>query len=591
MRNETDDLRDEVEIVRSPSLLNKKFAEYLAPTLFMNISLALTGVMNATIVGNLLGSRALAVVNLCMPLFSLGNALFNILAIGACMQIIMNKGTMNRLGADRIFTQLVIFGLSAMVLFGLAILFLLDPLGTLFMGGANNPEMQTLVKEYMLPLAFSFPFIFVSLGGALIIRTDGHPQYGAGIILICGIGNLIANLIFIHFFQWGLAGAGMATTAGFAFGSFLVLPYFWARSRTLHFCGLGKKIFQGFGSVLITGLPTGSTNLLMFARLLLVNMMIFRLFGPNGAAAFAVCFNMLYFFNMFLLGITQTMQPISSMLFAEKDWRGMKAFIRTVLWFTVPIALIFSLFFVAAPDFWGHLFGLKGEGRDLLPSALGALAIALPFYAINCFYLSYCQSIRRPGLALLISFASSFGYIALLSPIFYFVFPDHFWSIFTVSEILASMTLFLAIVRIRFKEKISGILIKEESLPALDLSVKQNEYQAVSLSEQAIRFCLEHGIDSKRANAVGVIVEETAINIIRYSHAKNQKKSSRIILDIVMRIDKNDVIGRFRDSGIAYNPLHIADPPVNSGIGLIRALAKEVNYMRTLGFNILYFKI
>ncbi|MDO5579676.1 MAG: MATE family efflux transporter [Planctomycetia bacterium] len=583
--------QNESEIYRSTQLLGRKYVEYLAPTLFMNIALAITNVMNATIIGNMLGSDALAASNLCMPAFSFINAVFNTVIMGACTLIVADKGAMKSDRADRSFTQLSIFGMGLMILLTLGIVLFLNPLAVVFTGGVSNREILALVKEYLFPLAFSFPLVFISLGGATILRTDGHPHFGAVIILIAGIINLAADLLFIYVFHWGMAGASWASVAGFGCASLFVIPYFFFRTRSLHYCQLGKKPLQGLGSIFLTGLPSGSTSLFLSARLLLLNMMVFRLFDSGGAAAFAVYFSTLYFANMFILGTTQAMQPISAMLFGEKDYSGLKGLVRMVLLAAIFIAVSFSLLFLFFPDFVGYFFGLKGEGLKLLPQALAALAIAFPFSAVNYFYLSYTQTIRRPGLGMIISFFGSIGFIAALSPIFYFVFPGNFWYVIPASEILTTILLYVQICRLCRRENVSMRLVKEDRVPTLDLSIKQSEVQAISLSEQVIRFSLEHGIDLRRANAAGVIVEETAINIIRHSGVKKQSGSSRMILDIVVRIDGEDIIGRFRDAGRSYNPLSIEDPPPESGIGLIHRLAKEEKYMRTLGFNIFYFRL
>ena len=582
-------MQNDTVLSRSPALLNRKFVEYLVPTLFMNISLAVTNVVNAGIVGQLLGPDALAAVNLCMPAFSLGNAVFNIVIMGACTLIIANKGAMDQQKADRIFTQLAIIGMGLMLSLGLVILFFLEPLSLVFMGGVNHPEIQTLVKDYLFPLAFSFPFIFIALGGAMVLRTDGHPHYGAWVILISNIANLAADLLFICVFNWGVAGAAWATVTGFACGAILALLYFPLRSRTLHFCWLGKSLFRGFWEIVMTGLPSGCTSVLQFARILLLNMLIFRLFKENGAAAFAVCLSIQYFAYMFLLGVTGAMQPVSAMLFGEKDYSGMQALIKMVLWTAVSIALFFSTMFLTVPDLVGAMFGMKEEGLALLPRVLAALALSLPFCSVNYFYLTYCQTIRRLRLGLTIAIASGFGFIALLAPVFYWIFPDHFWYILAASEILTSIMLALIIVFIRARQKVSLILLPTKQLPSLEFSLRNDTSSIIPLMECVKIFCIDNNIDSERTASTCRIVQERVLEIVQQWSDRNAKK--KIILDVIIKIDGDEIVGRFRDPGNADNPLESPNSLPDAGIGLIRHLAKEVSYMRTLGFNVLVFRV
>ena len=574
-------------LTRSPELLNKKFVEYLAPTLLMNVSLAITNVVNAVIVGHLLGPDALAAVNLCMPALSLANAVFNTVIMGACTLIVAEKGRMNASSADRYFTQLADFGMGIMLVIPLAILLFLQPLALLFMGGVENPSMRALVTAYLFPIAFSFPFVFLALSGSMVLRTEGWPRFGALVVLAANVVNLIAAILLIYLFKMGIAGAAWGTVIGFAAGALLTMRYFFEPARTLHFCRLGKNPFRGFMDVVMTGLPSGSTSLLMFARVLLLNALIFRLFENGGAAAFAVCTSAQYFAVMFLLGVTGAMQPISAMLFGERDYTGLKFLVRTGLGTAVPIMTLFAVFFFAAPDFVGNLYGLTGSGRLYLPDALRALALTLPLCAVNYYYLTYSQTIRRIALGLTLSIASGFGWIAVLSPLFYAVFPRYFWYLLPAAEFFTSLTLVSAMMFLHKRENVSWILVRKEPYPALELSVRQSDNALSSLSERFIKFCAQNRFNSERTHAADRLVREIAEPVLR--HLDNN--SRRVLFDLVVKIEQGTMTGRFRISGADAVFSDAPNAPGNSKIERLRQLASEVRVMQTLGFYIVFFRI
>ena len=46
----------------------------------------------------------------------------------------------------------------------------------------------------------------------------------------------------------------------------------------------------------------------------------------------------------------------------------------------------------------------------------------------------------------------------------------------------------------------------------LDVTLSQEAAQVVGLSDAAIRFCIDNGIDKTTAGRVGVVLEEMAVN-------------------------------------------------------------------------------
>ena len=574
-------------LARSPEILNRKFVEYLAPTLLMNLSLAITNVVNAVMVGHLLGSDALAAVNLCMPALSLANAVFNTVIMGACTLIVAEKGRMNTASADRYFTQFAVLGMGIMLVIPLAILLFLQPMALLFMGGVENPAMRSLVTAYLFPIAFSFPFVFLALSGSMVLRTEGWPRFGALVVLAANVVNLIAAFLLIFLFKMGVAGAAWGTVIGFAAGALLTMRYFFEPARTLHFCRLGKNPFRGFTDVVMTGLPSGSTSLLMFARVLLLNALIFRLFEVGGAAAFAVCTSTQYFAVMFLLGVTGAMQPISAMLFGEKDVSGLKILARTALGTAVPIMTFFAVLFFAVPGFIGNLYGLTGPGRPYLPDALCALALSLPLCAVNYYYLTYCQTIRRITLGLILSFASGFGWIAVLSPLFYFVFSRYFWYLLPAAEFFTSLTLLSAMLFLHKREKVSWILVRNESSATLELSLRRSDDALSSLSERFNKFCALNGFNSEQTQAADRLVREIADSALRHSDVH----SRRVLFDLMVKIEQGEMTGRFRISGADAAFSDDPNAPGEPEIDRLRQLASEVRVMTTLGLNRVFFRM
>jgi len=85
----------------------------------------------------------------------------------------------------------------------------------------------------------------------------------------------------------------------------------------------------------------------------------------------------------------------------------------------------------------------------------------------------------------------------------------------------------------------------------LDLSIRSRE-GAVSISEQVHNFCLERGIDSRRAYLAGLSLEEMAGNVVDHGFTKDNK-SHYVDVRVVHKDD--DVILRIKDDCVPFDPM------------------------------------
>ena len=115
----------------------------------------------------------------------------------------------------------------------------------------------------------------------------------------------------------------------------------------------------------------------------------------------------------------------------------------------------------------------------------------------------------------------------------------------------------------------------------------------VGISVRVQEFCLERGIDRRRAHIAALALEEMAGNVIDHGFKKDKKKH-RVDVRVVHKDD--DVILRIRDDCIPFDPGERAgiidpeDPAKNIGIRMVFKTARDVKYRNMFGFpkQILY---
>ncbi len=127
----------------------------------------------------------------------------------------------------------------------------------------------------------------------------------------------------------------------------------------------------------------------------------------------------------------------------------------------------------------------------------------------------------------------------------------------------------------------------------MDLSVRSME-EVVRVSERVQAFCLERGIDARRACLAGLSMEEMAGNIVSHGFAKDKKSHS---VDVRVVHKDGDVILRIKDDCVPFDPSERRkltendDITKNIGIRMVYRIAQDIQYQSILGLNVLTIRI
>lgn len=103
-------------------------------------------------------------------------------------------------------------------------------------------------------------------------------------------------------------------------------------------------------------------------------------------------------------------------------------------------------------------------------------------------------------------------------------------------------------------------------------------------------FCLEKGIDERRAYLAGLSMEEMAGNIVEHGFTKDTKDHS---IDIRVVHKDDNIILRIKDDCIPFDPkdrnriTEGDDPTKNMGIRMIYRIMNDITYENLLGLNVL----
>ena len=249
---------DKGSTLMSEGCIWKKITFFALPLFLGNLFQQLYNTADSLIVGNFLGSNALAAVSSSGNLIFLMVGFFNGIAMGAGVVIARYFGAKDVENMQKAIHTTVAFGLVASVVLTIVGV-LLAPQMLIWMDTPSNvlPSSITYFRIYFAgSLGLVMYNIFVGILQA--IGDSKHPLY---YLIISSITNIVLDIVFISVFHFGVGAAAFATILSQFLSAFLCLVLL-MRSKESYRLELKKITFhkKHLGMILRLGIPSGIQN-------------------------------------------------------------------------------------------------------------------------------------------------------------------------------------------------------------------------------------------------------------------------------------------------------------------------------------------
>ena len=238
--------------------ISKRMIFFALPLLLGNLFQQMYNTVDSLIVGNFLGSSALAAVSSSGSLIFMLIGFLSGISSGAGVIVSRYFGAEDAKGVHRAVHTTVAFGLVAGALMTVAGV-LLSPQILRWMGTPESvmPESVTYLKIYFSgSLGFVMYNIFVGILQA--IGDSRHPLY---YLMISSVINLVLDVVLIKDFHTGVGGAALATVISQVFSAILCFIQL-LRTDDSYRLQVTKIRFdlQMLGQIVRIGLPSGVQN-------------------------------------------------------------------------------------------------------------------------------------------------------------------------------------------------------------------------------------------------------------------------------------------------------------------------------------------
>lgn len=580
-------------LVLNDQLTKQIFSRFLLPSIFALMASNLSSMIDTVIVGNYLGDKGLAAMSLVTPVYLVYFTFGSMIAVGASIRASMSLGENNLKKAEEYF------GFTFMAAIILGVVFTI--LGQIFLNqivwllGADG-ELYAYARDYcfyyimggMITLLFYIPFNF--------LKIMGKPKTSMSLLITMGSVNVCLTLLFVGRFHMGCGGAALATIISLGAAFLLGCRYMFAKDTNLKLRRPHLNIKEIMAAA-FSGSSSAFNNLSRAVTVILINYIIARIGTNLMLTVYTVSRSVNDLFLTVVLGISQSIVPLVSLFFGEKDNFSIRIVIKYALRIGTAIIAVCAVIVIACANPLMHLFGIEDVealGRTGI-IAIICVACSLNISFINNLFSSYYSAVDKSGISNAIMLARTFLLAACAFALGSVFGADVIWGCYIAAEIMTLLCWnIIAAAYHKRHQKLSAIWLldkrNEDVRKRIAFSVKNTKEDIMFASEKVTEFCDTLEDAAGQALMVSLAIEEILLLISSKCFDRQQEQ----YMDLCIYKMPDALVLRIRSGGRHFNPIAYfketekEDGPLLSdamGMGIILKKAKVVDYKEVLGIN------
>lgn len=377
------------------------------------LAFALSGVYaiaDGFFVGNALGDKALAAINIAYPLTAFLQAAGTGLGMAGGIQYALCLGAGREEEKDRYWGNAAVL-LAASGL-ALSVLLLVGAPPILQVFGASG-EILTLARAYIRVIAYGAFFQVMGTGMVPFLRNMGSSM-GAMLAMTAGfLTNIALDYLLVWRLPYGMAGAAAATVIGQAVTLAVCLLFFAAKKQRPRFQLAAYRVKR----LLLVGLsPFGlafSPNLV----LILVNKSAALFGGDFAVTCYAPVSYISCVILLLLQGVSDGCQPLVSLCYAKGGERAAKQYRNLAYGFAAAVALACMAALYLFRGEMAALFGASGRVTAQVAQILPVFLSGYLFISFARITTAYFYATERNLYAYLLIYGEPLCLILLLLPL------------------------------------------------------------------------------------------------------------------------------------------------------------------------------
>ena len=413
-----------------------KLLRFTLPSICMMVFTSIYGVVDGLFVSNFAGKTPFAAVNLVMPFIMILGGMGFMIGTGGTALVSKLMGEGKKDEANSTFSMMVLFTLLLGIVLSAVGFLTMRPVS--YFLGATDAMIDDCVLYGRIVTGFTFAFMLQNVFQSFFIAAE-KPRLGLIVTVAAGVTNMVLDALFIAVFNWGVAGAAIATGLSQCVGGVLPLIYFLRPNDSLlrmrpTFLRL-RPILQACGN----GSSELMSNISSSLVGMLYNFQLMRLIGEDGVSAYGVLMYVQFIFVAIFIGYSIGCAPVVSFHFGAQNHSELKSLLRksTLLMASGGVLLTIAARLLAAP--LARLFvGYDAGLFELTSHAFRLFSWSFLLAGFIIFASGFFTALNNGAISAAISFLRTLVFqtsSVLILPLLLDV--DGIWWAITVAEIFA----------------------------------------------------------------------------------------------------------------------------------------------------------
>ena len=428
-----------------------KLLRFTLPSICMMVFTSIYGVVDGLFVSNFAGKTPFAAINLVMPFIMILGGMGFMIGTGGTALVSKLLGEGKKDEAHSTFSMMVLFTLLLGLVLSAVGFLTMRPVS--YFLGATDAMIDDCVLYGRIVTGFTFAFMLQNVFQSFFIAAE-KPRLGLIVTVAAGVTNMALDALFIAVFDWGVAGAAIATGLSQCVGGVLPLIYFLRPNDSL----LRMRPTALRLRPILQACGNGSSELMSNISSSLVGMLynfqLMRLIGEDGVSAYGVLMYVQFIFVAIFIGYSIGSAPVVSFHFGAQNHGELKSLLRksVLLMSSGGVLLTVAARLLAA--LLAHLLvGYDAVLFDLTTHAFRLFSWSFLLAGFNIFTSGFFTALNNGAISAAISFLRTLVFqtaSVLILPLLLGV--DGIWWAITVAEIFAFLIslLFLFLKRNKY---------------------------------------------------------------------------------------------------------------------------------------------
>lgn len=558
-----------MQFERNYKLLHNTYWKFLIPTILTVMTGNIALIIDSVIISTLISPVSLSGIQVIEPLASFFSLLYWMIGLGGSLIYMNTKADFDEEKANKIFTVAIgSITLIGLIVMSICLLFTNEIIPLI----SSSATANSYAVDYFRMYAMSVPFLCYTLCLYYFVRGEGMTKLTLISSLLISIVNLSLDVVFIKFFNMGIAGSGLASTIAYCVGTIFVSVCFFRLTSSIKFVKVKLVSFiKIFVDIIKSGFAGASNQLYAIIVVIVYNYLLIAFSDYQGLFSFQICINTLFFMSIFLIALMQSSSPVLSVYYKEGDYAGVNYIKNKSLKLIALCGFVFGIFLIAFPQTLLVLYSVSDKSSDFLINAIQLFGLRYFTMGFTVFYVFYAQSIQKNKLANIVSVGHDFVLTVIIVFILTFTLGIMgLWLSYVVTDIIALLILFIYSRYIHKKSngEFEGFYInKVPKDNVYDFTINANVDEAKELSS-LIKKTLK---DNPLVDCACLSLEEFLIDTIEI----NEKMKT---IDVFLNVEGDCIKISIKDSGVERkDDFTFENEELNCN--------RELNHSRLLGLN------